>query len=276
MGREISRVIVQYLPEFESWKFGDLGSFSRTKEGEIKYIMEATAINIEGFTETPAFWVLKDWAGLHIPKTKPKNSEHVKIPFYAVPCSFEKGIYLDIRKAFYQIGKKVGLECMVKDGVLTALGSFDFETGLYENNKLARAMIMSLTGEFSVKQKWDGKAVTVFEYRNRFFAPSLQYAIKATLQSVAQECRNYIAYWHTDGLIVPEFNLNYVTDILDTWRLPYAIKATGQTRIKGCGNYIVGSHVGYGRGKGAISNLVKLPMWKASYLSIPDYTNEME
>lgn len=253
-----------YLPDYTSWESGRIGSFSRTNDDDkCKYILTQHGITIGEKLETPPYWVSQDLSQCRFAKT---TTEHISIPLYAKRCSIPQAVYVDIKHAYLQIARVVGAETVIHKGSLGAIGAYTFNNAIYREYKICRAMIMSCTVERMTSQIWHNKELKSITFTNRNYAPHLQYAIKATLQSVALECLPLIAYWHTDGMIVPLFSLSKVEDILKSWHLEYSIKSSGSTRINGIGNYTVGDLTTRGKTHANTSNIVQVPKWKEGYL----------
>ena len=226
------------LPAYFLYDYATLGNFSLTTRDE-RFILDEYAVTIDGETDTPGHHFSKILEAVSFPK-KTGYSDTVSYPYYAKPCLYPYGFYVDIRKAFYQIANIYGLETSHSEGRYMAFGNTK-PPEIFASSKIMRALLVSGTHKTSTLQEWKNGQLTSRQFPNRNYAPMLQRAILSTLHAISYSLRKWILYCHTDGFITGYRNIDRVTKYLEQRGVEYSIKAEGIVQIYGVGSYRIGN-----------------------------------
>lgn len=246
-GRNI--VIVNRFPEYFKFNHCVLGSFAYTTPKD-RYILDDYAITLGETTETPGYHFNKAIESIRFAK-KTMYHDKISYPYKAIPCSLPYGFYVDIRKAYAQIADVYGLETSHREGRYIGYGETKCPNFLHDN-KYARALLVSGVGKESTLTEWSKGELKTRKFPNRNYAPMLSRAILSTLHAIQASVSDYTVYCHTDGFIVPFWNMERACRALDDWGLQYSIKFEGVTTIYGVGSYDCGEHHTRTRGTGLL------------------------
>ena len=225
-----------------------LGSFSwyymRQKKREI---LRPFALTFPGFTSTPSE-LARTYLSIKYPRQRALREQLDKFrvprsaPLYVQPHSYERGVYVDIRAAFWQILQVVGWDADYNPGVWLGRGE-PMDDFPFAQIKLSRNCLVT-AGLPSEASFWSGdehkfKSVKTF---NRVVNIGIWALVMDVLHCIAWDCVAAGAvYAHTDGYICAAENLPRVQDAISQWGLESRIKLTGQTHVYGVGSYKIGN-----------------------------------
>jgi hypothetical protein len=247
MGQKRERVekylhVVDEFPDFRDYEYAKIGLFSMTTKRE-RFIDAATAINSEEIVETPSWFFRRylETSGASFVKKHPPRTV-CSYPYKAIPCQLPYAFYIDIKSAYLQIAQSFGAEVFTKPPFICAYGDNKFTDNLFAEHKITRSLIVSATYEKARYNEWRRTTndLSTITFPNRNFAPHLHAAIFGTLHAIQSIVDNYSVYAHTDGFIVPFYQVEKACKVLDNFELQYTIKEEGFCQIKGIGVYRFG------------------------------------
>lgn len=161
-------------------------------------------------------------------------------PYFAIPCRFEEGCYIDLKSAYWQIIMAGGwdIDYYPFHWLSPRSDNSDFPA---PHLKVARNSIVSLARKSKITI-WTGKKLIQENTSQVFRNAPLWAFVMDTLHSVACDMIEIGAvYVHTDGYIVPADQAGSAFRVLESWGLLGGIKAWGETEVKAVGVYQVGS-----------------------------------
>ena len=171
-------------------------------------------------------------------------AKKVSQPIFALPCEIERGYYLDLVSAYWQILMLGGydVDYMPKRYVSPRSMVTDFPV---PEIKLARNCIVSMGLPSGVtvwhpsiglvKPKTTRKNVNLILWS---FAMDVLHGVASDMVEFA--CANYV---NTDGYIVSAEHLNKAYEVAASWGLTIAIKHQGQIVVRGAGDYDIGERM---------------------------------
>jgi hypothetical protein len=233
--------IVDELPPYYSlngkWKIGNFAY----RGDEITLFDKNLCFDYGGEFNTPSSHFRRYIKHVQFSKKNPPDT--LSYPYYALPIKLPEAVYLDISQAFRQIGNVLGSETHWKETQHFSFGEHTYNSPLFDV-KLMRGMLVSATNEKGSITSWnsDTHELVSKRFENSHYAPHFRTGILRILHAVAASLLPYIVYWHTDGMILPTYNLSKVENILSHWGLDTKVKDFGLTTVKQRGVYSIGNH----------------------------------
>lgn len=165
-------------------------------------------------------------------------------PLYAQPHQCERGVYIDIKSAYWTILQIVGWDADYFPSKWLGRGK-DMQDFPYPDFKLTRNCLVT-AGLVNDRSVWDGYKQTYQNTKmgNNHVNLGIWALAMDVLQCVAFDAiRAGAFYVHTDGYICDAGRLDAVQEAISEWGLTTTIKAAGETIVYGVGAYSVGEKV---------------------------------
>jgi hypothetical protein len=162
-------------------------------------------------------------------------------PLYAKPHTYEEGVYIDIRSAYWQLLQIVGWDADYHSGHWLGRGE-PMDDFPYADIKLSRNCLVT-AGLPSEAQFWKGseQKFKTMATHNRSSNLGIWALLMDILHGVAWDCVAAGAvYAHTDGYICDASRINAVMGAIAEWGLEARIKKTGKAQVYGVGSYTFG------------------------------------
>lgn len=242
MGVRRNLTVVWTMPNYYDFKEAKIGSFALTTPST-RYVKVQDAYTFNGITETVGYHyrTFIESRGYRFPR-KGAPDYPIAYPYYARVGMLPNACYIDIRRAFQQIGLSYGMDCWFKEGLAFGYGEQLPDSALFNEVKTARGLLITAHGAKGSYTQWKNQELETISFQNTHYAPYLRYAIWRTLHSIMSRIKPFAYYVHTDGAIVNTNLLSRVEKILSEAHLLYSIKYTGLAHVKGVGNYRIGEH----------------------------------
>lgn len=245
-----------------------LGSFSwYWMNAKHKDILRPFVLNFDGVLTTPSE-VARTYLELKYKKMR-ATGEQVRefqksrsAPLFAKPHSFDEGVYIDVRSAYWQILQIVGWDADYYPNKWLGRGE-PMDDFSYADIKLARNCLVT-AGLPSDATFWRGQEQQFkrLATHNRTSNLGIWALTMDVLHGVAWDAvRAGAVYAHTDGYICHTSRLGAVMDAISDWGLEARIKKSGKIEVYGVGSYSVND------------TSTKTPRQSMSYdgLLLPDY-----
>jgi hypothetical protein len=225
-----------------------LGSFSwYWMQAKQKHIMRPYAMQFGNVTTTPSE-LARTYLELKYPRQRATSEQikyfkvHTSAPLYALPHTYEEGVYIDIRSAYWQILQIVGWDADYNPARWLGKG-VPMDDFAYADIKLSRNCLVT-AGLPSDATFWKGEK-QVFERlstHNRVANLGIWTLVNDILHGVAWDAiRSGAIYVHTDGYICAASRTDAVISAIREWGLEARIKKHGYTKVFGVGSYTFGN-----------------------------------
>jgi hypothetical protein len=268
MTKEI--LYVDTLPDYTRMRYARYGEFSvMDMDTEYKYINNR-------YLDADTGMLPGDLVVNYFRQFKQRNKGmpyKIGVPTYAKPSVYHDAVYIDIRRAYLQIGSVLGFSSSFdENGNWVLVGDEDFRVDFFDRIKLARGMIYTLTTRIGSARYWLENKGFKKEYPNPLYSQGIQFGLPLILNAIASECYPFM-YWNTDGMIVPSFAYHRIKRVLDSWNLEHSIKFRGTVDVRSVGVYAFNNTVpkrkgfGYHMGIQYPDNIRKL---KDKFLMVKD------
>jgi hypothetical protein len=246
-------VVIDDFPDYtRMWDRVIIGDYSMTAMiAKKRWLIQDVTLYAFGFPQTPTE-LTRLYIGIKYKLPLPIRKEQAiavaqarPMPLLARPGKYGRGVYIDIKSAYWQIVKAIGWNVAYypnryigKESDVSDMPKF------LQENKPARAALVSTSRKSSLAI-WNGEKILNEPTFNPMLNMRLVCLVSDVLQSVAREMKESIPclpYSNTDGFIVPETHIRTAKSILQSWNLPYGIKYRGDIEIYGTGSYRVGGY----------------------------------
>ena len=253
--RKYAHLVVSEFPSLytvpEPVIFGDF-SWTLLKSKQ-RWIIKRVVLDIGNGPQTPTE-IARDYVDAAFPRKLrayadqiPLIKMHRSAVLYAVPGRVLKGVYLDVKSAYWSIVKIVGYNVDYFPGKWVGQGR-DMSDFPLPEHKLARSSLVSM-GLMHPLKMWDGEGLIPMKKVNPRVNFGLWALVQDVLHGIAADLKQFcsLKYAHTDGFIVPYHEMETAVAIVsEKWGLPVRIKvqdnqeAIGLTQVYGVGRYEVG------------------------------------
>lgn len=228
-----TRIVVNELPDYSRLRKARLGMFSTYDfDTEITYLDKKYCVTYNGKTDIVTSHVSDVMNNIRFARG---DRGELTAPLYAKPMRLSSAYYIDIKQAYRQIANVWGAETIWKEGRPIAIGDTQFTDDIF-NEKLARGLIISMTGKERHERIWKENQIHTRKLKNFRYAPSLQSAVFTSLHAIMVELMPFI-YANTDGIIIHASSINRVNDVMAKYNLSYGVKKQGSVIVYGVGSY---------------------------------------
>lgn len=210
----------------------------------VKWLYRPHALNLGGGYVTPGD-IARDYLALKYPKRRIRCTtsqwkscieSRNKAPTYSKPGQLERGIYLDLSGAYWQITRAVGwdVEYNPERWLISRSRMTDFP---FPREKMARNCLVSV-GMPGAIRLWTGKELQFIQRPNRFVNLILWRLVNDVLNGIAADMLAIGAiYINTDGYILTESDEQLGFEVLDSWGLIGKVKRRGVVDVKAVAAY---------------------------------------
>lgn len=239
--------VVEALPDIRTIRercYWGVFAYTLTKS-KTRLIKRSSLVSIGYGPQTPSE-VARDYLTALYPKRlravgkqAEKIMQHRAYPLYAKPGTIPKGVYVDIRSAYWSLMGLGGWDIDYHPGkwLIPGRAPLDFPLATH---KVARNCLVSL-GLPSVTTLWTGEHWKRVHTRNPRLNLGLWSFVQDTLTACALLAVAFGAlYVHTDGAIMAADAADRYSEELRYWGLETSIKYAGPTLVLGIQNWMVG------------------------------------
>lgn len=248
-GNQYDQILVEYFPPITDMEIAlYLGNFAWTGAYEkVQYIIRSHAIDVGGYWVTPPklareyiMWKLPNWRGRVTGEQKRIVIDQKRhAPLYAQSGVYQNMVHVDLRSAYWQIVRSVGidLDYYPEKWLRRGIDVSDFPM---PENRIARSSLVSV-GIPTRGVMWDGSKLLSVPPMGKYVNLMLYHFVMDVLNGIAADMLSIGAvYVHTDGYVIPQCHEQLAFEIADSWGLELRAKARGNAHIVHVGKYSVG------------------------------------
>ena len=245
--RQDVQVVAQMPSLYEVQDYVMLGSFSwYYQQAKKRTLLRPFAMLFPEVVATPSDLV-RSYLDIKYPKLRAMRKQiaawnvSYNQPLYAQPRTTERGVYVDLKSAYWSIVQVIGWDVDYFPNQWLGRGK-SMEDFPYPDFKLTRNCLVT-AGLVNDRSVWNGYNQTYETARmgNAHVNNGLWRLSMDVLQGIAADAIGSGAFYvHTDGYIVDTGNLDRLQEAIAAWGLQSTIKAAGHTIVHGVGSYSVG------------------------------------
>lgn len=169
--------------------------------------------------------------------------KHRSAPLYCVPTRLERGVYIDIKGAYWSLLKAVGWDVDYLPDAFIRVRS-DVDDFPFPEMKLARNCLVSIGIEtYSNLRIWNDGTISIKRVGNSFVNKNIWSFVMDTLNAIAYQAVALGAvYVYTDGYIIDASKADALLELIGKWGLLPHIKCEGETHVRAPAAYRVGEY----------------------------------